>query len=191
MENKQSRILKWSVILGIVIVLNLFFNYALSLVYKSPDYETYCPNEQVNLAITDKDKCVASGGQWTESVYPAEVTGKGTVPAKTTPQIQGYCNTTYTCQKNFDTDFKVYQRNVFITLVVLGIIAIGIGLFVAMSSAVSIGLSLGGVLSLVIAAIRYWSAAENVLRVVILALALVALIWLGLKKFKDSDSLRS
>ncbi len=191
-SNKSSRVLKWSVIIGIVIVLNLFFNYALSLVYKSPEYEKYCPNEQIVAPPTTQDKCVAAGGQWTENVYPVQApVGPATKPAPiSVTEVKGYCNPTYTCQKNYDTDYKVYQRNVFIVLVILGILSMVGGIFLRGSSAVATALSLGGVLSLIIAAVRYWEAAQNLLRVVILGLALLALIWLGIKKFRD-DGIRS
>ena len=180
--------LKWSVIIGIVIVLNLFFNYALSLVYKSPDYEKYCPNEQIVSPPTTQDKCVAIGGQWREDTYPVQ----SPIGAVTKPvlEVRGYCDPNYTCQKNYNNDYNAYQRNVFVVLIILGIAAIIAGLFLRGSSAVSTALSLGGVLSLIIAAVRYWGAAQNLLRVVILGLALLALIWLGIKKFRD-DGIRS
>jgi hypothetical protein len=180
---KHSRILKWSIIVGIVIVLNLFFNYALSLVYKAPEYNDFCPNEQVVNAPTTKDACVAAGGQWTENVYPPEVRTAPAVPVKT-PAVTGYCNPNYTCQKSFDTASKTYERNVFVALVALGIISILIAVFWNTAGIVSIALSLGGVLSILIASVRYWGQAQNVLRVLILAIALIALIWVGVKKFR-------
>ncbi|HZS42841.1 MAG TPA: hypothetical protein VFA52_01345 [Candidatus Paceibacterota bacterium] len=181
-NNRQSRVLKWSIIIGIVIVLNLFFNYSLSLFYKAPDRESYCPNPQVNIAPATRDQCVAKGGQWTENVTPQPVNS----PAKiTTPEITGYCNQDYTCQTKFDAARKVYERNVFVILVILGILSILVAIFWRAAGIVSIGLSLGGVLSLVIASIRYWGDAQNLLRVLILAVALAALIWVGVKRFKN------
>ena len=53
------------------------------------------------------------------------------------------------------------------------------------SSVVSLGFSLGGVLALIIGAIRYWSNMQDVLRVVVLAVALAALVWIGIKKIKE------
>ena len=54
----------------------------------------------------------------------------------------------------------------------------------AEAEAVSLGLSLGGVLSFVIGTIGYWSDLSDVLRVVVLGIALVALIYLGIKKVR-------
>lgn len=176
---KQSGVLKWSLIIALVIILNLFFNYALSLVYPSPEYNAYCPDSTIQVPPSTKAQCVAVGGQWTENTYPQPQSNL------TKSDVTGYCNPTFTCQKKFDEVTNIYNRNVFIILIVLGFVALGTGLFLNISTAVSSGLSLGGVLSFIIASARYWSEAGNILRVVILALALVALIWLGAKKFKD------
>jgi uncharacterized membrane protein YhiD involved in acid resistance len=47
----------------------------------------------------------------------------------------------------------------------------------------AIALSWGGVLSLIIASMRYWSNANNGLKVAILAVALASLMYLAVKKF--------
>ncbi len=180
-RGNQSWILKWSLIIALVIVLNLFFNYALSLVYPAPKYEAYCPTEQVINPPTTSAKCVEVGGQWTQNTYP-KVDSNGEVIA---PQVQGYCNPTFTCQKDYDAVRKVYERNVFVILVVLGVVSIAVGMMLKAVDVVSIGLSFGGVISLIIASMRYWSEAENILKVIILGVALVVLIWLGIKRFKN------
>ena len=64
MQNKFS---KWALIIGIVIVFNLFINYAISLVYKAPDWNSYFTQSQVVEAINTKDECLNVGGQWTEN----------------------------------------------------------------------------------------------------------------------------
>jgi hypothetical protein len=56
--------------------------------------------------------------------------------------------------------------------------------FVVMSPAVSIGLSFGGVLSLIVASLRYWSDMNDYVRVTILGLALIVLIGFALKKVR-------
>ena len=56
--------------------------------------------------------------------------------------------------------------------------------FIASFEVVSLGLSLAGILSLIIGSMRYWSAMDDYLRVVILGLALAALIYIGIKKFR-------
>ncbi len=176
--NTENRIGKWSIIIGIVIVLNLFFNYTLSLVYDAPDYEVYCPTQQVVTMPETQTECTDQGGQWTENSYY----GKPVAPGVTEPM--GYCDLQYTCRQTYESDNDSYNRNVFVVLVVLGALSVLAGNFlVAGNSVIASGLSLGGVLSFVIASMRYWSSADDIFRVVILAIALGLLFWVAMKKF--------
>jgi hypothetical protein len=180
---KSNWAIKWALILGITIVLNLFFSYGISLIYKTPTFEGFCPIEVTSQTYTDKVMCTKAGGQWTENTYPAPIDKSGV----TNPvQVNGYCNATYTCSQHFDTAQSLYNRNVFIILVILGILSLAFGAFIAArSSVVSLGFSLGGVVALIIGAIRYWSNMQDVLRVVVLAVALAALVWIGIKKIQE------
>jgi hypothetical protein len=178
MPNQKSRVFKWSLIFGIVIVINLFFNYTLSLVYQEPQYEAFCPNNaQVVPMATSQTECLAQGGQWNGAVY------QPTPPDKTAPA--GYCDLNFTCNNNFQDAQKVYDRNVFITLVLLGALCVAAGNFLKGNTLLGQALSLSGVLSFVVASMRYWSYADNLVKVVILAIALAILIAVALKKFKD------
>ena len=178
--NNQPKVLKWSLIIGIVIVLNLFFNYALSLVYREPDYNAFCPNTaQVVESINNKEQCVAVGGQWNENYYSQPI------PVEKT-SIKGYCDQQFTCRNDFEAARKVYERNVFITLVLLGAICVVIGNFFKGNMVISTAFAFAGVLSFIIASMRYWSSADNLIKVIILAIALAILIWLALKRFKDN-----
>ncbi len=180
---KNVNILKWILIVGILIVLNLFFNFAISSVYPEPKFDDFCKPQQVNVQPTNKEACITASGQWNENTSIEKP-----VPFANTPeQIRStsYCDLQFTCRQKFDDASKLYQRNVFVALVVLGIISIFIGLALSSITAVSLGLSLGGVVSLVIGSMRYWSAMQDYLRVIVLGIALIALIWIGIKKFKD------
>jgi len=185
-QKKTSSILKWGLILGIVIVTNLFFAYAIQVFYPNPEYKDFCEDKQVRIIPETKESCLDAGGQWTDDKYiqkgvprPGEVF----VPVIET-QREGYCDPDYTCRQEYNVAKDLYERNVFIILVILGAILIIGSFFVAMYEAVSLGLSLAGVLSLVIGTIRYWSAMDDYLRVIILGIALIALIYTGVKKFK-------
>jgi len=187
----QSKVLKWSLIIGIVIVLNMFFNYALSLAYKQPKYEAFCPNISQVVNIPDTQKaCVDGGGQWTNNNLVKPTPVSIIEPA----QPLGYCDQQFTCRNNFDTAQKIYDRNVFITLVLLGALCVVVGNFLKRNIVVGIALSLAGVLSFVIASMRYWSSADDLIKVIILAIALAILIWLAIKKFGNNlnnESIRS
>ena len=148
-EEKKPNFLKWALIIGIVVVLNLFFNYSISLFYKAPDYNAFC----------------------------------SPMPIATTPQDESAISAQETlCENNFQTAQNTYSRNTFITLFVLGVISLILGVFIA-NEIVSLALSWGGVLSLVVASMRYWSDADNWVKVLILGVALAALIWVAFKKF--------
>ncbi len=94
----------------------------------------------------------------------------------------GYSINTFLNGEKYGED---YNRNILIIASISGIISIVIGVVIAVES-VGAGLIGGGVLSLLYGIVRYWEFAPNVLRVVILGLALCILIWLGFKKFKDT-----
>ncbi len=180
---KNINILKWALILGIIIVLNLFVNFSIALVYDAPVWDKFCPQQQVTVPPDTQEKCVAVGGGWTENVnYNQEITKP--VPADF-KEPKGYCDPNFTCQKTYTEASSLYNRNVFIVLVIAGVISLGLGFALGAYPAVSLGLSFGGVLSFIVASIRYWSDMDDYLRVIILGLALVALIWLGIKKIKE------
>lgn len=176
---KYSPIIKWSLIIGIVIVINLFFNYSISLIYDAPKYENYCKQEQVIEEVNTKEDCLVKGGQWNGNVQEM----KAVVPVVTA--IKGYCDLQYTCRTVYEADRKIYERNVFITLVILGIILVGASFALSFNWILSVSASMGGILSIIIASIRYWSEADNWLRVIILFIALVSLIFFAVRRFRN------
>lgn len=180
---QENKILKWSLILGIVIVLNLFFAYTMKVVYKAPQYDTFCKQEQVIEKIDTQEACLEKGGQWDKNIVPRDVY-MNEKPTIVFPVEEGYCNLQFTCNNAFTEAMKNYEKNVFMTLVGLGVLSIIISFLIASAEVVAMGLSLGGVLSFIVASIRYWQYASEYLQVVILGLALATLIWLGIKKFR-------
>ncbi len=183
MNQKKPAVVKWALIIGITIVLNLFFNYAASLVFTQPEYNNFCPQAQVMQALSDERACVQAGGQWNGYATPVmEKSATGQTVA-----VSGYCDPQFTCRQNFDAAQKTYDRNVFVTLVVLGVLCIAYALISRKNEVLATALSFGGVLSFVIASMRYWSHADNILKVVILGLALAILVGITLRTFKDSS----
>jgi hypothetical protein len=176
---QRSKFLKWVVAGAIVIVLNLFFSYAIRVFYKEPQYDTFCKVSEVVEQLDTKEACLKVGGQWNANIVPGDVTGPTTKPL-------GYCDRDFTCRQAHQDALSLYNRNIFIVLVVLGVISIGASFLVTSYEAVSLGFSLGGVLSFVIASIRYWSDMNDYTRVIVLGVALAALVWLGIKKISDN-----
>ena len=97
----------------------------------------------------------------------------------------GYCDVNYTCSKQYEDVMKVYNRNVFVVFVIAGIVLLIGSVYLAGVEVISLGLAFGGVLALIIGSTRYWSAMDDILRVIILGVALVGLFFVAWKKFKD------
>lgn len=156
---KNINFKKLILVLGIIIVLNLFFNYGIKTFYNEPKYDDYC------LAEYGVPK----------SVYTEPV-----------PERQMDYEKQRECQEKYDKDNDFYKRNVFIVWIVAGVVSLVLGFSIAMSEAVSLGLSFGGLVSLIVGTLGYWSAMNDYLRFIILGIALAILVWIGIKKLKDS-----
>ena len=177
---KGKGVIKWALTIGIVIVLNLFFAVAIETAYPAPEYEDFCVSQQVQEVYQNETSCVEAGGQWNP-----DVAVKPVATGSTRTQPTGYCNAHYTCGMEYESARENYAQNVFVALVVLGALAMLAGYFLRISPAVSAGLSYGGVLTFVIASMRYWDAAGDIVRLAIVGIALIALIAIGVKKFKE------
>jgi hypothetical protein len=178
MITKTSHLLKYTIAVAIVIVVNLFFHYVIATFYVEPKFETYCPMQTQNLA--SPEACVNAGGQWTNNqLAPQEIT----VAIKNGTPL-GWCDPNFTCNKNYTEAHSVYNRNVFIVLIILSLAVLTLGTFLLVE-VLSLGFSWAGVVSLIIASGQYWSDANNWMRLVILALALAMLVWLAIKKFRE------
>ena len=177
-KSKQPKFVRWAVMLGIVILLNVFFVVARGIIFPAPQYSDFCP---VSTPIAENQtSCVRAGGDWIPSGTP-------TPGDKTTaPQTPGgYCDYSQKCQKPYDAAQKAYETKSFVFLVGLGLLVLIIGILPLGSSIVSTGISYGGVLSFVIASAGYWQDATQLIQLGISAIALAALIYIGLKRFRD------
>ncbi len=168
--------------MGIIIVLNLFINYGVSTFYDAPERDVFCPKELTAEKHDTKEECESAGGFWSENyAYPSSE-----IRAPKEEFIEeGWCDVYHSCQKGFEEARDFYNRNVFVILIIAGIISIIIGFLITQVEAVSLGLSFGGLISLIIGTIRYWSAMDEYLRFIILGIALAILIWIGIKKIRD------
>lgn len=174
MHIESTKWKKFALALSLIIILNVFFNVAIETFYKMPRYENYCAPTLYSEERADKASCEDAGGLWQANAgYPKEV------------GVSGYCDVTYTCNKTFTDVNSVYSRNVFVILTVLGALTIVAALFAKLPNAVSSGLLYGGVLSLIIGTIRFWSQMDDYLRFIVTGAVLVILIALGVKKMKD------
>lgn len=173
---KHPKFVRWAVMLGIVIALNIFFFVARSLILPEPLFEEYCPTRAAQ--PTTVEACESQNGVWVAT------TAMDVQPqVKTAPE--GYCDLFQKCQPLYDDAHKQYAMYTFVLMIGLGILSIIVGVLPIGSSIVSSGLSYGGVLALLVASIGYWGEAGNLLKLGMSFVALVALIYIGIKRFKD------
>lgn len=188
MGHKLYAIQSIALAVGIIIVLNLFVNFGIRTFYPPLKYENFCEEIKAAKAYTDELSCAGVGGFWYEpganphgSPYPARpvMIGEQYEP-------QGWCDPNYQCNKNFQTSRELYNRNVFVVLVIAGVFALAVGLFIKTATAVSTGFIFGGVVSLIVGTIRYWSDMQEYLRFIILGIALIILVLVGYRRLKST-----
>jgi len=161
--------------LAIVIVMNVFFNVGIDTFYDAPDYNDFCSyDEEMRVPMT-KDSCDEVGGLW----FASE---EGTAYCEGYDNAKGYYDE---CQEGWDQARSDYNRIAFVILTALGTLVIIFALFVGMPAAVMHGLLFGGVLSLLIGTMRYWSDMDDYLQFIVSGVALVLLVGVGIKKLKD------
>ncbi len=166
--------------LSIIIVLNLFINIGIKTFYPAPKLEEYCDFENKGVYDTE-DSCEEVGGKW---ITGNSLSSQGGVvmPRSIDGEFKNYCNVFFSCRGEYEDAREFYERNVFIVLIIAGLIALGVGYGIQSTSSVSSGFIFGGVLSFIIGTIRYWSNMDDYLRFIILGIVLIILIWIGYKK---------
>ena len=175
---KHPKFVRWALMFGIVVVLNIFFSVVLALAYPAPLYEDFCPAQPM-ISPSDAATCDAQGGIWTE--YPS------TAPAPdiSAPKTTGYCDMYAKCQKPYQAASEQHALYAFVLTVGLGLLELIAGFTPIGSSIVSSGLSYGGVLALIIGSAEYWGTAGNWIRLAITAIGLIALLYIGWRRFRD------
>jgi uncharacterized membrane protein len=179
-----------NLLLGIVIsvIFVMFFVYGTKLVYEEPKYDDYCNQSYY---------------------YP----GKVSVNCSMNLELQKETNDCYNqrgipryeydengCEKSLTCDFcsleyeeanKNYSKNLFLISLIIGILVISVSVIFIKVSAVSGGLMLGSLFFIIFGTAGYWEFMEDVLRFVILGLALFILIWLAYYLAKNENKIFS
>lgn len=155
--------------LVIAIVLASLVGYAINVFDESPEWDDYCGDVGLNRLkpvenpkLETQENCEAQeGAKW----------------------MTNYCDYNYQCQMDYDDARDKHSLTVFLVSVPAGLIALFVGVVLGLPS-VSSGLMLGGVFLVFYGTSSYWSNFSDIVRVVILAIALSILIWLGYKKLE-------
>ena len=173
---KKTHSMDWKqklLALAIAIVTVSFIFTAIYMVYERPVYEDYC-NQRIAMPIEvdTQEQCVELEGEWIAfEGAPAEV------------RSEGYCDLFSECDKEHQSSNDDFRKKVFIVALIAGLLVFVGGMFVPIS-AVGAGLMGGGLLTLFIGILQYWDELANVVRLIILGVALAVLIWIGIKKLR-------
>ncbi len=152
--------------IAIALIFVFFVGYGIEVFHDSPNNEDYCPKIW---DLKTKSECESAGGRWGEEI-------KEPVPK---PSV---CSNRIGCYEEFQAAQNKHDKIVFITALIVGLIAVVVGVKLNRDS-ISTGILAGGVLSILYGTIRYWRHANDILKFVFLGAALAVLIWLGYKKF--------
>lgn len=179
MKNVPSFV-KWAFAIAFIIITNLFFYYAISFVSPEPKREDFCsPRMEV---YNTAEMCVDAGGEWQNFNYsPKQIT-----EAVKNDEPTGWCNADYSCQQEYDAVRSDYNKNVFIVMIIISVVMVVGGVLVPVE-VLSLGMVWSGVLALLIATLRFWSDANNVMKLFILAIGIAVLTWLAIKKMNHSE----
>ena len=158
-----------NIILGIIIavVFVMFCAYGNDLVYKSPDYNDFCP--AIYHDAQNQTTCEMQNGTWIAQ----------NIECIKAPCPQGYCDYYSKCQPEFDKADKAYSKNMFLISIILGVIVISISAFFIDVESISSGVMFGSLMFIIYGTARYWRFMEGWGRFVILGIALAVLIYVG------------
>jgi hypothetical protein len=171
---KKYTFLQMLLVGGIALVTNLFVFYSLEVVKPAPRFENFCGDKEMSGNLTTEETCSMVGGQWVATTTVEE--GMKTA---------GYCNATYTCQKDFQAAHEQHAGLAFLVLTAVGGILFVLSMFIKGSSVVSNGLGLGGLISIFLGSVTNWSYLYPLVKVGLLGALLALILWFAWNKFKD------
>ncbi|MEK6914668.1 MAG: hypothetical protein AABW83_03385 [Nanoarchaeota archaeon] len=154
----------------IAIVLSSFVIYLVESFHPNPKWEDYCGEIRYPKTVSDKG-------------VPENITQEICEKNEGAKWMNGYCDYEYTCRQNHENASEKHRFIVFLVVVPVGLVAVSLGIFLALPS-VSSGLMLGGVFLTIYGTSNYWDKFSNWIKVLILGVVLVVLIWLGYKKLE-------
>jgi hypothetical protein len=170
------RFVKFAILAGIVVTMNIFAFVAMNTIFPEPLFEDYC---KTTLKPLDTElSCVTEGGVWQSTAPQPEAVGV---------KESGYCDTYSACQPAYDAARSAHDMLMYVILVVSAVVALVVGILPLGNSIVSAGISYGGVLLLIASSIRYFDVAGKYGQLAIAGFAFLALLYIGVRKFKDTE----
>ncbi len=164
-----------------LVLVTTFTTRLFQLIFNKPEYNTYCPDSLYAKQYGTEKDCVADGGQW--SSYAVAPTLEETRPTK--DAITGSCNITYTCNKAYESANKIFERNMFIAIVAIGLLLLLISTFVTLHL-LSIALMVTGGFIAIYGALRYFGNVPELVRVIFLGVGIAVLLYIIIKRQKNN-----
>ena len=158
--------------IAIALVFVFFVGYGIETFSPSPEYNDFCPDNLYE--IKSEKTCLEADGKWEKYDNFGQENG---------PKEEGYCRESEECQDAYNLAESKQDKVVFIVALIIGLAAIISGILLHKET-VSLGVESGGVILIIYGTLRYWQHANDLLKFVILGIALAILIWVGYKKLK-------
>ena len=170
MTTHTPKFVRWAVLLGIVVLLTVFAHIGVSYFVPEPKYDVYFPRTQSCYDVGGA--CYARGMQAVDSPECVSC-------------MEEERERQELAQKEFEEDRKEYANIAFIAFLVLGVLAMVLGVFLKGSSIASAGLSYGGVLIIVTGGMRHLWQLDQLTQLITVGVALLAVLVVAYRRFKD------
>ena len=174
--------------IAIAVLLAFFVGYGIEVFDSVSDRNDCYANEYRLYNIYSEDECLQAGGVYVKE--PFVEMGKPVAPPdmagheEKVEEVIGRCTSDYEAQQRCYTEYEASKQKhdvvVFIVGVVFGILAILYGILLK-TSAIGSGVLFVGLILVVYGTVRYWRYADNILKFILLGIALAALVWFAYK----------
>lgn len=178
------KIKKTIISIAIALILALFVGYGIEVFDPTIDYYEFCPKVY---DITNQAECEETGGRWAqereidwEVERPPRVVKVETDEAE---EPENHCFEPANCRERYQDERNRHDKIIFIAAVIVGLISIMGGILIKKEVA-GIGIVGGGVLLILYGTIRYWQHANDILKFILLGIALAVLIWIAYQKLE-------
>jgi hypothetical protein len=176
MENQPPKFVRWAVLIGIVVLINVFSFISVSYVFPEPEYETFCGDRNLPSKLVETEaSCTENGGVWMHDQFTKPETG----------EVTGYCDLYKECSAAHTEAREDHAQTAFLILLGIAAAIIILGMFLKGSSIVAAGLSYGGVVLLVTSGMRYLGDLDQLIQILAVGAALVLVLVIAYRKFKD------
>lgn len=156
-SSKESRIKEILLGIAIAIIFLMFCVFGMKLIYDAPEYEDYC---DYDIPFTPYDKMNLNESE---------------LQVQENAQEEQYKQ----CYEKYDIANKDYSKNMFIITLILTILVITICTIFIEINSISGGLMFGSLMFLLYGTGRYWNYMDDLMRFIVVGLALGVLIYVA------------